>query len=133
MYEQDMRRIRMIGLLAVLTGLMMLMFTLAVGVLELIGNRLLGGTDWHNSLRFLIMLVTSFALLALGGDIQHASSASATNRQNLRLDWTALLVSMVVAFGFGLWLFQPLAFVASLIGLGLLAVRDSVINVTNLS
>lgn len=130
MYETDLRRIQTFGLITVAVGALMMLSALLVGAVSIIGTRL---TDahWTDAVRFLAVLLTSFVLVGLGGDIQHASSTNATNRQGLRLDWTALLTCMAISFIAGLILYQPLAFVSALVGLGLLAIRPSVINLTS--
>ena len=132
MYEHDVRDVKLFGTVAVLTGSLLMTFTfLAAGLVLATGGSTNQGAIVRGCVAGGTALVMSAALIGTGGEMRRLKPSSSLSRQNLRLDWTALLIVMVAAFGIGLWVARVLAILASLIIIGLFWTRGAVANLTN--
>lgn len=130
MDNNDIRDIKLYGTLAVMSGGVIMLFTL-FGVLLLLaagGDGLPMGALPGAVLAFTI-LIMSAALIGIGGEFQRANRASSLNRENLRVGWVALLLVLVASFAIGLWLMQLLAAFSAVMVLGLVWIRVPIIRV----
>ncbi|MDB5178715.1 MAG: hypothetical protein JWN01_658 [Patescibacteria group bacterium] len=131
MHDRDIQQVRIIGtliagiglILMLLTGLTTL-FVLFGGAAATAGNGIVRG-----GLTILLAFIMSFSLTSCGAEIQRVKLSTA-NIENLRLVWTALIILMALSLGAGLWLAQPLAFLAALVLLTLFSIRGAIIRLT---
>jgi hypothetical protein len=131
MHDRDIQQVRIIGtliagiglILMLLTGLTTL-FVLFGGAAATAGNGIVRG-----GLTILLAFIMSFSLISCGAEIQRVKLSTA-NIENLRLVWTALIILMALSLGAGLWLAQPLAFLAALVLLTLFSIRGAIIRLT---
>jgi hypothetical protein len=130
MDDRNIRDLKLFGTLAAVSGtLLMLLTFLAAGLVLVTG----GSTSLDAIVRGIIIFITSITmsagLIGTGGAFQRAGR---TPINDIRLDWTALLVIMMVSLGASLiFNIQPLSLVAATVLVGLFWVRPAVINLTN--
>lgn len=127
MLDRDVQYIRFIGVLTAGIGLG-LFFLTAIGTLAILfgGNLINSNQLVHGGLVILLAFIMSFSLISCGSEIQRIKLSSVSIQQ-LRLVWTALVLIMFVCALAGLWLAQPLAFLASLMLLALFSARGAIL------
>jgi len=130
MEDRDVRLIRFIGVLAAGVGFVLLLFTTLITLLALFsGGPANLGAYAHGALALILAFIMACSLISCGAQIQRIK-LSAISIENLRLTWTALVLMMTLSLAAGLWLSQPLAFVAAFMLLALLSIRGAIIRLS---
>ena len=131
-YENDIRFIKAVGLAISALGIMLLLITLAIGILALLRVTPSGfATFTYASIASgILALIMSFSMIACGAQLAHPDPVIDTGRENLRLNWAALFGFMTITWLAGFWLIPALGVLSLIIMLLLLTVRTSIIRNT---
>jgi len=132
MPDRDLSDIRLVGTLGFVVGALLMVLTiLAVFLLLIAGATTATGLKLHGLLSIMLALIMALALTGCGGAMRTVRTGNRADLENLRLVWTALVLVMVISIPAGFWLVQPLADLAVLMLLSLIAVRGAVIRITS--
>jgi hypothetical protein len=130
--QRDIDNVRLVGVLALTIGILLFILTAIVTLFLLIASP---GADEgaiaRGALGVGLALVMASSLSALGGQMQRLRPDFMHDPENLRLVWTALVIMMVFCGLAALWLVPPLTGLATLVLIGLIAIRGAVIRLTS--
>lgn len=127
--ERDKRKIRFVGALSLGVGFVTLVLS-AVGTLFTLLGGDLTGQAYRTLVAFVVMLVMSSCLMGCGAQLARLRLYTGIDIQTMRLTWSGLLIVMVIGGGVSIWVVRPMAELALLIILLLLAIRPAVIRLS---
>ena len=129
--QRDLQNIRFVGALSLGIGAVLLVITILTTLLTLYSLTTTTNTNFiRGIIIFIFALLTSAIMMGCGAELQTHTAFGPSDIENLRLTWTALVLTMIVVCILSPWLIPPLVYVGILMLLLLFAVRGSVIRLT---
>lgn len=126
--ERDKTKIRFVGALSVGCGTIMLVLDFFVTLFRLVSGP--GYSYAQTGISFILMLIVASTLMSCGTQLTRLRLYTSNDVQVMRLNWTALVIVMVVGGLIAYATAPTVAYVCALEIIALFAIRGSVIRLS---